>query len=65
MEEPQEQQEPKKKRGRPRKYDRPNQFQGAWKRRSGFESSEARKAYKAEWARENRRKKKETDKEGS
>ena len=46
-------------RGRPRKYATRSGRQRAYEERSGYEQSEQRRAYKAEWARQDRLKKKQ------
>ncbi|BAS55373.1 hypothetical protein NIES2135_53420 [Leptolyngbya boryana NIES-2135] len=47
--------EPKRGRGRPRKYENSNDRQVEWKKRTDFEKSEKRRKYKAEWAARKRR----------
>ncbi len=49
---------PKPKRGRPRQHENRQQ---EWKQRTGFEQSEARRQYKAEWARRKRQQQKESE----
>jgi len=49
-----------RKRGRPRQHD---DRQSEWKKRTGFEQSEARKAYKREWIKKKRQQQKEDSQE--
>lgn len=50
--------QPKRGRGRPRKHETRSQRQREYEARSGYEQSEARKAYKRAWAKADRLKKK-------
>ena len=53
--------QPKRGRGRPRKYAKEGDRQQAWKDRTEFEQTEARKAYKREWAMKSRAAKRQKD----
>lgn len=50
--------QPKRGRGRPRKYAKDGDRQQAWKDRTEYEKTPERLAYKREWAKANRLKKK-------
>lgn len=54
--------QPKRGLGRPRKHETRSQRQRDYEARSGYETSEDRKAYKREWARQYRQKKKGNEK---
>lgn len=53
--------QPKRKRGRPKTKPDDYNKQKAWKERTNFESSEERKKYKAEKAKEYRKRKKQQE----
>lgn len=55
-----EEDQPKSKRGRPRKH---KNRQAEWKQKTGFEQTEARRKYKAEWAKKRRQQKNQENQE--